>query len=133
MPPNKVGAKYKNAKTGETVVSPVATKRPAAKVHSAQELMEKLTRQREEVAALKEYFGDLFPDEFMVPDAQFGVWIRQYGFGNAVFGLDEAAMKMSKVSTAKEEGEEDAGAPWTRTSLVKFASWVMSQERKAEV
>lgn len=133
MPPTKVGTKYKNAKTGTTVeVKTVATKRPVVKIHSAQELMDKLTRQREEVAALKEYFADLFPDEFMVSDAQFGVWIRQYGFANTIVGLDEAATKMNKVSQAIEEGDKDAGAPWTRTSLVHFASWVMSQERKAE-
>ncbi len=134
MPPKpKTSVNYKNAKTGTTVqVKPVATKRPVVKIHSAQELMDKLTRQREEVAALKEYFADLFPVEFMVSDAQFGVWIRQYGFANTIVGLDEAATKMNKVSKEIEEGDKDAGEPWTRTSLVHFASWVMSQERKAE-
>jgi hypothetical protein len=41
--------------------------------------------QREQAAALKEYFTDLFPDDkFPVPDTQFGIWIRQYGFDYAL-------------------------------------------------
>ncbi len=97
----------------------------------AQALRAKLAQQREEIAALKEYFSSLFPeDEYKVPDSQFGVWIRQYGFDNAIIGFEEAAKKLNKVNQAIEE--QDDAEPWSRLSLVKFASWVMSQEKKKE-
>jgi hypothetical protein len=48
-------------------------------------LRAKMALQREQAAALKEYFTDLFPDDkFPVPDTQFGIWIRQYGFDYAL-------------------------------------------------
>jgi hypothetical protein len=106
--------------------------------NKAQELRAKLAQQQEEVAALKEYFSSLFPEEYMVPDSQFGVWIRQYGFDNAVVGFEEAATKINKVNQAIEEGVFDKQGnpvdiePFNKLSLVKFASWVMSQEKKKE-
>ena len=102
-----------------------------------QALRAKVARQREEIAALKEYFSSLFP-EYMVSDAQFGIWIRQYGFDYAIIGFEEAAKKINTVNQAIEEGVFDKNGkpvevePWNRLSLVKFASWVMSHEKKKE-
>jgi hypothetical protein len=103
-----------------------------------QALRAKVARQREEIAALKEYFSSLFPEEYMVSDAQFGIWIRQYGFDYAIIGFEEAAKKINTVNQAIEEGVFDKNGkpvevePWNRLSLVKFASWVMSHEKKKE-
>jgi hypothetical protein len=72
-----------------------------------QALRAKVSRQREEIAALKEYFSSLFPEEYMVPDSQFGVWIRQYGFDYAITGFEEAAKKINTVNQAIEEGVFD--------------------------
>ena len=60
-----------------------------------EELRKKMAKQREEVAALKEWFGELFPDhpELMVSDSQFGTWVRQYGFEYAVPALEDIAKK----------------------------------------
>lgn len=98
--------------------------------NKAQELRAKLAQQREEVAALKEYFSGLFPVEYMVTDAQFGVWIRQYGFDHAVLGLEEAARKMNIINQQVEEEakDEETGervAAMSKLSLIRFASWVM--------
>lgn len=103
-----------------------------------QALRAKVARQREEIAALKDYFSSLFPEEYMVSDAQFGIWIRQYGFDYAIIGFEEAAKKINTVNQVIEEGVFDKnGKPveveaWSRLSLVKFASWVMSHEKKKE-
>jgi len=72
-----------------------------------QALRAKVARQREEIAALKEYFSSLFPEEYMVSDAQIGIWIRQYGFDYAVIGFEEAAKKINTVNQAIEEGVYD--------------------------
>lgn len=100
-------------------------------INKAQELRAKVAQQREEVTALREYFIDLFGEEYMVPDTQFGIWIRQYGFDNAVIGFEETTKKMNKINQAIEEGKDVE--EMSRLSLVKFASWVMSQERKKKL
>jgi hypothetical protein len=99
----------------------------------AQALRAKVAQHREEVAALKEYFSSLFPEDCMVSDGQFRTWILQYGFDNAVIGFEESVKKINKVKQAIEEGKAEADANFTKLSLVKFASWVMSQEKKKEV
>lgn len=106
--------------------------------NKAQALRAKVAQQKEEVAALKEYFSNLFDEEYMVPESQFGIWIRQYGFDNAILGFEEAAKKMNTINQAIEEGVFDKKGnpvevgPMSRLSLVKFASWVMSHENKKE-
>lgn len=104
--------------------------------NKAQELRAKMAQQREEAAALKEYFSSLFPEEFMVTDAQFGVWIRQYGFDNAVLGFEEAARKMNMIGQQVEEkAKDDDGepvVPMGKSSLIKFASWVMAHPESCE-
>jgi hypothetical protein len=92
-------------------------------------LRAKLAQQREEVAVLKEFFSEFFPEEeWLVSDSQFGIWIRQYGLDAALIGLEEAAKKLSKVNQEIEEGKDVE--PWFQLNLVKFSSWVMSNEKK---
>jgi hypothetical protein len=107
-------------------------------IDKVQALRAKVAQQREEIAALKEYFNSLFPEEYMVSDAQFGIWIRQYGFEHAIIGFEEAAKKMNTVNQAIEEGVFDKnGKPveveaWSKLNLIRFSSWVMSHESKRE-
>lgn len=108
----------------------------------AQALREKVALLREEVAALREYFADLFPPEYLVSDAQFGIWIRQYGFDYAVIAFEEGSKKLNKMQQEieegrtiidKETGEKVAQEVFTRIGLVKFLSWVMiDKKEKAE-
>lgn len=111
-----------------------------------QALRAKVAQQREEIAALKEYFTDLFPPELTPADSQFGVWTRQYGFDYAVIAFEEGAKKLNKVEqeiaeaktfTDRKTGKKIVVAPppdaFTKVGLVKFLSWVMIDEkRKAE-
>jgi hypothetical protein len=105
-----------------------------------QALRAKVAQQREEIAALKEYFTDLFPEEYAVSDSQFGVWIRQYGFDYAVTAFEEGAKKLNKTEqeiaeskgvidkkTGKRVAQPEAFTP---IGLVKFLSWVMINERR---
>jgi hypothetical protein len=105
----------------------------------AQALREKMAQQREEVAALKEYFADLFPQEYMVEDYQFGVWIRQYGFEYAIIAFEEGAKKLNKMQQEvaeskgiidKKTGKKVEPELFTKVGLVKFLSWVMIDERR---
>jgi hypothetical protein len=109
----------------------------------AQALRAKMAQQREEIAALQEYFADLFPAEFMPEEGQFGVWIRQYGFDYAVIAFEESAKKMNKTQQDIEErkikkivdkkhGVTVAPEAFTKIGIVKFLSWIMIDEmRKA--
>lgn len=112
----------------------------------AQALRAKIAQQREEIAALKEYFTLLFPPELMPADTQFGIWIRQYGFDYAVTAFEEGAKKINKTEqeraepktfTDKKSGKKvplgSRPEEFTKVGLVKFLSWVMIDEkRKAE-
>lgn len=103
-------------------------------------LRAKMALQREQAAALKEYFIDLFPDDkFPVPDTQFGIWIRQYGFDYAIGAFEDVAKKVNTaenknifrvVETSGKSGKTVPIEPFTTISLIKLASWIMGQAKK---
>jgi hypothetical protein len=105
-----------------------------------EELRAKLAKQREEIGALKEYFTDLFPEEkYMVPDTQFGIWIRQYGFDHAISAFEEVAKKINTIDQKIEgkvfgtrDGKRIAVEPFNKLSLVKLASWIMARAKEKD-
>ena len=78
----------------------------------ATDLLNRIHRQKEETAALKEFFFELFPPEFMVADSQFGVWLRRYGF--------EIVEEPNPIYCK------------TRLDVVKYASGVMVKKKATE-
>jgi|ERR1035441_1327407 hypothetical protein len=134
MPPKP--GKYTNAETGKTVeVKPKgekALKLPASKL-TPDELRAQIAKQKDEAAALKEYYIELIPEPLLlVDDIQFGQWVRQYGFSHAVPAFEDIAKKSSTINQKLSEGltEDDEGKPLARMdklSIVKLASWIMSK------
>lgn len=103
-----------------------------------EELIAKTQLMLEQSEALKEYYAVLFPEpEFMLSTAQFGRWIRQYGFDFAAPALDATAQKMSMVNQMLEEHpglrEEDGNPvePFGKKNIVLYASKIMSETSKA--
>lgn len=103
-------------------------------------LRAKMALQREQADALKEYFTDLFPDNrYPVPDTQFGIWIRQYGFDYAVDAFEDIAKKVNTldnkkifkvVETSGKSGKPVPVEQFNTVSLIKLASWIMGQAKK---
>jgi hypothetical protein len=137
MTPTRKVTKYKNAKTGTPVEAPVKGKREVTKLPVSKltpdELRAKIAKQRDEAAALKEYYIELIPEpHLLADDIQFGQWVRQYGFGHAVPALEDIAKKVSTINQTLGEGkaEDEDGKPLARMdklSIVKLASWIMSK------
>jgi hypothetical protein len=136
MPPKK-GTKYTNTTTGETVAVKPKEKAGVIKLPASHltpdELRARIAKQRDEAAALKEYYIELIPEPLLlVDDIQFGQWVRQYGFSHAVPALEDVAKKNSTINQMLAEGltEDDEGKPLMRLSklsIVKLASWIMSK------
>jgi hypothetical protein len=108
---------------------------------TAQQLMDKIKRQKQEVETLKELFSAFFPPEFMPEDRQFHVWIQRYDFtivGEAIEVTGEwYNMNLQRIEEKKKGNmtklEEQAwqGMHFSRLNIVKYASGVM--KHKAEV
>jgi hypothetical protein len=101
----------------------------------ATDLLNRIRRQREEAAALKELYAELFPPEFMVAESQFGVWLRRYEFDIVAESFDRTADWLNqcqqKVEEAEAEGEEpDPRFYKTKLDVVKYASGVMVKKSK---
>lgn len=97
------------------------------------ELRAKMVQRREEVSALREYYTDLFPPEFMVNDGQFSNWIRQYGFDYAVTAFEAGERELNKVQQDIDSGDDVSAKPFTKIGFVKWLSKVMVLEKqKAE-
>jgi hypothetical protein len=102
---------------------------------NATDLLNRIRRQKEETAALKELYADLFPSEFMVADSQFGVWLRRYDFDIIAESFDRAADWLNqcqqKIEEAEAKGEEPHPAYCkTKLDVVKYASGVMVKKTK---
>jgi hypothetical protein len=96
----------------------------------ATDLLSRIRRQKEETAALKELYGELFPPEFMVADSQFGVWLRRYDFDIVAESFERAADWLNqcqqKIEEAEVEGEEVEQRYYkTKLDVVRYASGVM--------
>jgi hypothetical protein len=101
----------------------------------ATDLLNRIRRQKEETAALKELYAELFPSEFMVADSQFGVWLRRYEFDIVAESFERTAdwlnQYQQKVEEAEAEGEEpDPRFYKTKLDVVKYASGVMVKKTK---
>ena len=101
----------------------------------ATDLLNRIRRQREEAAALKELYAELFPPEFMVAESQFGVWLRRYEFDIVAESFDRTADWLNqcqqKVEEAEAEGEEpDPRFYKTKLDVVKYASGGMGKKSK---
>ena len=102
----------------------------------ATDLLNRIRRQREEAAALKELYAELFPpEEFMVADSQFGVWLRRYSFDIITESFDRTADWLNqcqqKVEEAEAEGKKsDPHLCKTKLDVVKYASGVMVKKTK---
>jgi hypothetical protein len=99
------------------------------------DLLNRIRRQKEETAALKELYVDLFPPEFTVADSQFGVWLRRYSFDIIAESFDRTADWLNqcqqKVEEAEAEGEEpDPRFCKAKLDVVKYASGVMVKKTK---
>ena len=101
-------------------------------MNKAQALLEKLRQQKEESAALQEYWASSFP-EFPVPDfRQMKIWLDSYDFDTVVYGLDVVLKQHSKRSQSVAEQTEGATL-MTSLDIIKFASKCMvNQKKKAE-
>jgi hypothetical protein len=101
----------------------------------ATDLLNRIRRQKEETAALKELYAELFPAEFMVAASQFGVWLRRYDFNIIMESFDRTADWLNqcqqKVEEAESEGEEtDPRYCKNKLDVVKYASGVMVKKTK---
>src|ERR1039458_10123461 len=101
----------------------------------ATDLLNRIRRQKEETAALKELYAELFPPEFMVADSQFGVWLRRYDFDIIAESFDRTADWLNqcqqKVEEAEAEGKKsDPHLSKTKLDVVKYASGVMVKKTK---
>jgi hypothetical protein len=101
----------------------------------ATDLLNRIRRQREEAAALKELYAELFPPEFMVAESQFGVWLRRYSFDIIAESFDRTADWLNecqqKIEEAEAEGEKlDSRFYKTKLDVVKYASGVMVKKSK---
>lgn len=102
----------------------------------ATDLLNRIRRQREEAAALKELYAELFPpEEFMVADSQFGIWLRRYSFDIITESFDRTADWLNqcqqKVEEAEAEGKKsDPRLCKTKLDVVKYASGVMVKKTK---
>jgi hypothetical protein len=101
----------------------------------ATDLLNRIRRQREETAALKELYAELFPSEFIVSDSQFGVWLRRYDFDIVAESFERTADWLNqcqqKVEEVEAEGEEpDPRYCKTKLDVVRYASGVMVKKTK---
>ena len=101
----------------------------------AADLLNRIRRQKEETAALKEQYAELFPPEFMVADPQFGVWLRRYDFDIIAESFDRTAdwlnQCLQKIEEAEAEGKEVNPVYYkTKLDVVKYASGVMVKKTK---
>jgi len=91
-------------------MNPTATK--------AQELLERIKRQKEEVEALTALWETTFP-EFPSPgQRQFQIWLKLYDFDTVVLALEAANLKF-----AKRAGSERG--PMMRQEAIQYASGAM--------
>jgi hypothetical protein len=65
----------------------------------AQELLARISRQQEDVAALKELYAETFPPEYMEDNQQFRVGPRRYDFDIIVASFD--ALLTGSVSATR--------------------------------
>lgn len=103
----------------------------------ATDLLNRIHRQKEETAALKEFFLELFPPEFMVADCQFGVWLRRYDFDVVTESFDRTADWLNQCQQKVEEAEAKGEEPnpihcKTKLDVVKYASGVMVKKKATE-
>ena len=101
---------------------------------TAQELLAKVERQRQEIDALFKLWKVLFP-EFKSPGCrQFTVWLNMYPFETVVSGLETAAQwynrKLQEIEGAATEVQliawgNTVPSPITATDIIRYASGVM--------
>jgi hypothetical protein len=101
----------------------------------ATDLLNRIRRQKEETAALKELYAELFPPEFMVADSQFGVWLRRYSFDIITESFDRTADWLNQCRQKVEEAEAAGEKPdpcycKAKLDVVKYASGVMVKKSK---
>lgn len=101
----------------------------------ATDLLNRIRRQKEETAALKELYAELFPPQFMVADSQFGVWLRRYDFDIVAESFDRAADWLNQCQQKIEELEAEGkvipvALRKTKLDVVKYASGVMVKKTK---
>lgn len=103
----------------------------------ATDLLNRIRRHKEETAALKELYAELFPPEFMVADSQFGVWLRRYSFDIVSESFDRTADWLNQCQQKVEEAEAEGKEPEpryckTKLDVVKYASGVMVKKKAEE-
>jgi|ERR1039458_4640564 hypothetical protein len=101
----------------------------------ATDLLNRIRLQKEETAALKELYAELFPPEFMAADTQFGVWLRRYDFDIVAESFDRTADWLNQCQQKVEEVEAEGKEPdprlcKTKLDVVKYASGVMVKKSK---
>jgi hypothetical protein len=100
----------------------------------AKALLAMLQQRREETAALKELYAELFTGE--VPDdAQFQIWLRMYGFDEVAEALQDTRQKFNQLYQRAEEliakgKKPPTGLLKSKTDIVRYASGCMKRSKQ---
>jgi hypothetical protein len=98
------------------------------------ELLAMLQQRREETAALKELYAELFTGE--VPDdGQFHIWLRMYGFDEVAEALQDTRQKFNQFYQKAEELIAQGKTPpakliKSKTHIVRYASGCMKRSKQ---
>ncbi len=95
---------------------------------NAKELLQQITKQKEDTQAIQELWSSLFP-EFPVADArQCQVWLRIYSFEQVVEGLEIANFKLHRRTNDPQPSPY--GETMDRMQAIKYASGAMKGLKK---
>lgn len=103
---------------------------------SAVDLLNRIRREKEEAASLKELYVELFPPEFVPEDRVFRVWLQMYDletvaasiertaawFSECLQTIEEIELKGKKLPTDLRKGKLD---------IIKYASGTMRNKKVA--
>lgn len=97
---------------------------------TAIDLLNRIRRQKEEAASLRELYSDLFPPEFVPEDRQFRVWLQRYDLETIAASIERAASWYGECLQALEELELEGKKPPVqlrkgKLDIIKYASGTM--------
>jgi hypothetical protein len=97
---------------------------------SAENLLNRIRREKEEAASLKELHIELFPPEFVPEDRQFRVWLQRYDLETIAASIERTAAWYGESLQAIEEIELKGKKPHAelrkgKLDIIKYASGTM--------
>lgn len=101
------------------------------------DLLARIHRQKEEVAALKELFADNFPPEFLPSDHQFLIWLRRHDFEVVVAGLERTSDWHSEMNQTIEKYQAEGKVPpsqlyKSKLDIIRYSSGTMIKMSEQE-